>query len=413
MQKKKSNIGRRPKRCTVLRRKRQEARLICNAKLTADSKVKINVPFCVVCKKFQTPQEELNANVYDNDDSDDDIAPPAHNRGKIGTRWVTTQEATPVSGSPVIFKLFEVLQEEFTVGSVCAECYHIVEQLDAVKFQTDVLMASLKSRVGLYHSDMVSYEVNCSVTAKELPNKTHRAANNDLKQAAKAMLGTQFTAMRGLKRSKLLMQRTKEKHMTSRRHKLVRNEKEFEERLDKEKVISNGSPTKEGTNLLALSSVDQGAIWNRWIDPRHVEHVLMRGNFDYDFLVNKRQMLYRGHVFEKHLNNQTVPCHTDEIITRWVCQNSYINATKCPVILISTLNNECVLAESVDAEHNHPVVEESYVFKNFWGLDIKRISLNHPQMTDHQIIEVLSDMHPEIPKSNTMLALVSRLRNNF
>ena len=47
-------------------------------------KVKLSIsphPHCTVCKRFQTKEEEMNANIYDNNDSDiDDQFVPAHNR---------------------------------------------------------------------------------------------------------------------------------------------------------------------------------------------------------------------------------------------------------------------------------------------------------------------------------------------
>ena len=41
----------------------------------------IKRPFCTVCKRFQTPEEEMNACVYEDDDSDiEDFYFPGHNR---------------------------------------------------------------------------------------------------------------------------------------------------------------------------------------------------------------------------------------------------------------------------------------------------------------------------------------------
>jgi len=44
-------------------------------------KLSLSRPYCTVCKRFQTKEEELDANVYENDDSDiDDFYVPANNR---------------------------------------------------------------------------------------------------------------------------------------------------------------------------------------------------------------------------------------------------------------------------------------------------------------------------------------------
>ena len=44
-------------------------------------KLSFSRPYCTICKRFQTKEEELDTNVYENDDSDiDDFYVPAHNR---------------------------------------------------------------------------------------------------------------------------------------------------------------------------------------------------------------------------------------------------------------------------------------------------------------------------------------------
>ena len=67
-------------------------------------------------------------------------------RGKLGTRWATTQEDTPVSGTEVLFKLFDILEMEFDVGHVCKDCYHLLEQLDSFQFQFACLKEKLMAR---------------------------------------------------------------------------------------------------------------------------------------------------------------------------------------------------------------------------------------------------------------------------
>ena len=129
MVRKKSNLSRMTNRAK--RQKSQKAKAV----LDFVKGLVIKRPFCTVCKRFQSPEEEVNANVYEEDDSDDDLAPPSHNRSKLGTRWVTTAEATPVTGSQLLFKLFDLLDVEFTMGHVCKDCNHLVEQLDALQVQ--------------------------------------------------------------------------------------------------------------------------------------------------------------------------------------------------------------------------------------------------------------------------------------
>ena len=43
--------------------------------------VLVKRPFCTVCKRFQTPEEEMNACVYEDDDSDiEDFYVPGNNK---------------------------------------------------------------------------------------------------------------------------------------------------------------------------------------------------------------------------------------------------------------------------------------------------------------------------------------------
>jgi len=79
--KRKAYLGRQTKRAKRLkeyRLKHADERL---EKLTKLPKLSFTRPYCTVCKRFQTKEEELDANVYENDDSDiDDFYVPANNR---------------------------------------------------------------------------------------------------------------------------------------------------------------------------------------------------------------------------------------------------------------------------------------------------------------------------------------------
>ena len=67
-------------------------------------------------------------------------------RGKIGTRWTTTQGSTPTSGTEVLYKLFDLLGMEFELGHVCKDCNHLLEQLDGLQFQLECLKDHLLAR---------------------------------------------------------------------------------------------------------------------------------------------------------------------------------------------------------------------------------------------------------------------------
>ena len=51
-----------------------------------------------------------------------------------------------MSGTEVLFKLFDVLEMEFEAGNVCKDCNHLVEQLDSLQFQFACLKETLGAR---------------------------------------------------------------------------------------------------------------------------------------------------------------------------------------------------------------------------------------------------------------------------
>ena len=77
-------MPRKPKRRGNLGRQTKSAKMKKASKKALQERLKklsISRPYCTVCKRFQTKEEEINANIYENDDSDiEDFYMPAHNR---------------------------------------------------------------------------------------------------------------------------------------------------------------------------------------------------------------------------------------------------------------------------------------------------------------------------------------------
>jgi hypothetical protein len=61
--------------------------------------------------------------------------------------WTSTCERTSISQAQVIFKLFDVLKLEFQYGSVCSQCYDLLEQIDSLELQHKTLCNALRERV--------------------------------------------------------------------------------------------------------------------------------------------------------------------------------------------------------------------------------------------------------------------------
>lgn len=64
-------------------------------------------------------------------------------------RWAFTSERTSVSQVQIIFKLYEILKHEFLAGSVCDECFSLLDQIDSLEFQVQAMTKALKSRIDL------------------------------------------------------------------------------------------------------------------------------------------------------------------------------------------------------------------------------------------------------------------------
>jgi len=375
-------------------------------------------PFCTVCKRFQTNEEEINANVYENDDSDvDDFYVPGRNRNKIGTRWTTTQENTPVSGTELSFKLFEILDMEFEVGNVCKDCNHLLEQLDSLQFQFLCLKESLAARVDKFWNHEINYE-GCAkheLIARHPDGKYASGESVAKKAIKKIQLGedqepltvdkmTIFSGppMKGCGRSKALVVIQKDN------------------RQNKKLMSTNTQKYTQST----------AEYHSRWTDPRHVEHALLRGNFDNSHIINSNisnpskcpTLLYKSqgtHMFEslhgRSPSTEMLP--VDHMVNRWACA-----IPNCPVILLTTLDNAYVVSESlyndkgVPKHHSHPSTFARTIYDNFWGAEITTIVRNHPEQSPKAILDtcrliLFSDDTSSVTTSDqAMTQLISLLK---
>ncbi len=67
--------------------------------------------------------------------------------GRARDNWVFTSQRTSVSQVQIIFKLFDILQQEFSVGFVCFECFNLADQIDTLEFQIEMMTRELKGRI--------------------------------------------------------------------------------------------------------------------------------------------------------------------------------------------------------------------------------------------------------------------------
>ena len=51
-----------------------------------------------------------------------------------------------MSGTEVLFKLFDLLEREFDAGNVCQDCSHLIDQMDGLQFQLACLKDTLTAR---------------------------------------------------------------------------------------------------------------------------------------------------------------------------------------------------------------------------------------------------------------------------
>ena len=356
--------------------------------MSEKAKVKVNRPFCIVCKRFQSPIEE-NAGGYSSDDSDD-LA-----KFRLPEEWITSDDITPATGSPVNFKLFELLGEEFKAGSVCKDCNYLLSQLDALKFQADHLTVSLRQRVRLHQDSCSNYQVDLGVTAKDVESKKaeDKAMNREYKKKARTALWPNFSVT--WKKSNWLGQQSMEHHLTEQKQKMAMAKKELKERLEIKSLDESTPISSEDEELR------QG--WEKWTNKAFVECELAKAEFDHDVVFNAERVVlfYKGFIYKECMNKAFV---TDDLITRWVCQT-------CGDQLITTVNCDNVFKESFNGKHNHSFCDIKDMSKNFWGDKIKAIHDSKPEASNEDILETLSSSILSLNKhSKVMLDLISKIR---
>jgi len=420
-------MPRKPKRRGNLGRQTKSAKMKKASKKALQERLKklsISRPYCTVCKRFQTKEEEINANIYENDDSDiEDFYMPAHNRGKLGTRWATTQEDTPVSGTEVLFKLFDILEMEFDVGHVCKDCYHLLEQLDSFQFQFACLKEKLMARIDQFWNRDIDYS-------------TSGQAKADYELAVRAVDG-KVASGEAVARKAVKSIKTLDNH---------------EEMLNKVKIVS-GPPLKGFTRSKVLVQVEKDnhrsnkiakAQYGNWTDLKYVHQALKRGSFDKDFILNfnatdkdKGPMLfYREYVYQPHYAHSYMtssfysPDPIDKLVNRWKCTGGV--DTQCQNILVTTKDNSSVMVESLFAKtpgtvddyhlknHRHGPVSNKFIFENFWGPEVADIVRNHPNQSPHGTLETCRllmfnhDTTGNITSSDAaMLQLISLLKKEL
>lgn len=463
-----TTIGRHPrqykKNKEIRRQKYRQAVSDKAAALVAD--LVIQRPFCTICKRFQGPGEEMNASVYENlDDSDiDDYYVPANNRGRIGTRWSTTQEASPVSGTEVLFKLFEILDMEFMAGNVCKDCTHLIQQLDGLKYQYECLKENLQNRVDKFFDKDINYKacLDTQLVAKAptlADGKAFaRSAVNKVMSSGLEGQGTQEDrvelenritilsgpAMKGLGPAQALSHRR-----VANRSQANPDSYDYEMRpvgatgVVRPVNVQTGARLDEvqnnGHNRHSQTSRNPAHLkqtpnfrWEQWTDPRHVEHVMMRGMFDTAFVVNSGvksgkppTLLYNRQVYHSFLHHtQSAPTEVDSMVNRWICAESFSPHSLCPGFILTTVDNTKLLTESLADSSGmarcHCQAESSAesVHENFWGADIVTVMRNHPGLTDQEILDTCRLMMVFTPSDLTdsdqaMSQLVSDFRKNF
>jgi len=361
--KRKSNLG--PKcRKNYLRKKalKKAAQRVCadgfihqtfHRPTLIDSFVKelaIKRPFCTVCMRIQTSEEQAESeNVTNNNsDSDDDYrsARPLSN----GKKWVSTSENTPVSHSPVLFKLNDILDIEFNNGNICDNCNQFVDELDAMQSHLASLKQTLSDRVDKYYNKNSIYEVDHELVAHTLEG-TNQSGEAFI-QKAKAVTGTDIDAT-------LVPFPTLRPFIALTRQKsLALKEEEGELGSELPTAVRSGFGKSVPNN-----------IWEKWMGGRHVENVLMRGNFDYNFTIksvrnpmthrSKVVLTYQGHKYMKFRVPMRRSYPEYEFINPWICMSK-----GCPATLVTTLDNICLLLDSMEIEHNHGIVESPAMEEN-------------------------------------------------
>jgi len=378
-QKRKSNIGAKSRnQRRQQERRRKAAKLVCASgfvefvekpekytKTTVvDSFVKdlvIKRPFCTVCKRFQTSEEQAASNevTNNNSDSDDDYRPaqPLSN----GKKWASTSENTHVTHSPVLFKLNDILDIEFNNGNICDNCNQLVDELDAMQSHLASLKQTLSNRVDKYYNKTLTYEVEHELVAQTLEGT--KTSGDIFIRKAKIVTGTDIDAtLVPFPAEKPFIVLTRDKPLAVKEADDIKHQQQMQARQDT--LVPKKESLDWKAELEAAIEDSKGGpnMWKnlQWIEGRHIEKVVMRGNLDDNFKIDNRwkkshrhELSFKGHKYVMYVDPVSKELPKDDIVNRWVCKQWGKENSRCPVTLVTSLENDFLLVDSLEAEHNH------------------------------------------------------------
>ena len=396
-------------------------------------------PFCTVCKmiKSEEGKDQKKLNVYENEDSDDEISPPAHNRGRIGMRWVSTSEKTTASRSPILLKLFDVIGKEFVIGNLCLECQRLLDQIDAMEFQIKAMKEELKKRIDKFYDSQKSYVVEVEDRNTSLARPKYRVEKSG--EFAKVKLrviermtkninvprltdsgGLKKLHLKGMELAKASVNENQKLVMRKEDLKLPENHQNADEMvlrlMKKRKKTDDPDEIKLRLHYKKTEKPEiTSHFWGKWTDVDHIRKSIDRGNLDYNFVTTQnergeRLLLYDDHAF--HIQDDT-KSPGDALVERWICSRSYVENDNCPCHFVLAKDQNAILMESFEnREHNHKV-DRQVLVDEFWFDKIVMGIKHHPDMTDDEIVETIIALNSDevnIPRGYGMSRYVARIR---
>lgn len=369
------------------------------------------------------------------------------------SRWSFTSERTSVSQVQLLFKLFDILKQEFLAGSVCDECFSLVDQIDSLEFQIQAMTKALRSRIDLATIDDVD-SLNGRDSVKRIPKRLpgpnlrnyneedeweSDIANDDNEEDAtyKPASKLGYAKQPRLKRSKVSMfpdvesKRARFSDPVSAPN-LDEDNSVDDDPIDVNKFLANdGVRIKEERSYDDIKYEDYPLVdghlqigdkddnpedknfWDMLADPRVMDKALDTENVDYNVTMaqttrGQEQLVYEGFTYKKYSYQDK-----QERVVKWKCSNYYAKKGKCPAKIATTPDGCCVLLDS-KMDHNHEP-DQSAIKIIMFRDRVKEMAVNHPDMKASEIlanVEMLMDNPGPLGlKDESLMRYVQRVRS--
>ncbi|TRY74536.1 hypothetical protein TCAL_16829 [Tigriopus californicus] len=318
----------------------------------------------------------------------------------VKDHWHSTSQRTPVVGVKVLFKLYDLTKIEFESGFVCVLCYDLIVQIESLEYQLKTLA--------------------------EQGNQTEQDG------AIESFINNQI----GKSRDPYIFEDESQDEKAQNVEGVSDNEAEVEDDPhDNEEDISCESDSsnkqietgQDKTAMdLILTSVKDEEMESDPMEPVNLNLNRKRqrprppnlrkyntsdDNLDFDTTIVKNNqtndsLIYKGYKF--YAEKWRAQRHEATLtMGLWKCKDK-----KCRSKVISYMNGQCVLKNSLIKHSHPPIPKKVFLFEEFQD-QIRKLVSEHPDMTPDGVFAAAQMLCPNIPvvKNDSMMRFIKRAKD--